>query len=487
MKSLHPTAFVVFGATGDLTQNKLYPALYELALRGGLPKKFYIYGIARDKVSNAQFKQEIKNSITGHAKPLDKKALSGLLKNVKYISVDLKDVAGYLELEDQIKKEEVRIGHGILRVFYLALPPSIFPYVAKNVEACRIGKHLCTKEKILSRIIVEKPFGNDLGSAKKLDKRIREVFKDEQIYRIDHYLGKEPFQNILMFRFGNQFFEKHWNAKHISQIQINALETVGTEGRFSYYDGAGATRDMVQSHLMQFLAYLTMDEPPSLSSKGLQKAKGDVLQFVRPFGGRISAVKGQYLGYRSEKGVKKNSMTDTYVAMKLEINTPRWKGVPIYVRTGKFLDRKETSALIEFKGRSSRFMTDSKHPLKPNIVSLNISPTPSVSMSINVHKPGIDMGADSATMHYCRGEKYGSEPEVGDYARLLIDVIRGDQSLFTSSKEIFSSWKVVDQYIKRGGQKLHKYKPGSSGPKAADDMLKSGGHKWLLPVTDCPI
>lgn len=485
-KALHPTAFVVFGATGDLTQNKLYPALYELALRNGLPKKFYIYGISREKISDEKFRREIKKSITGHAKPLDEKALKRLLAKVKYIPADLQERAGYDELEASIQREEAKIGHAILRVFYLALPPSVFPYVAKNVEACRMGKHLCTKERILSRIIVEKPFGKDLKSAKKLEKRIREVFKEEQIYRIDHYLGKEAFQNIMMFRFGNQFFEEHWNRRHISRIQINALETVGTEGRFAYYDRAGATQDMVQNHLMQFLAYLTMDEPKALTAKELRRVKAGVLRHVRAYGGRVHQVRGQYRGYRSEKGVKRGSATETFVATKLEINSPRWKGVPIYLRTGKVLDRKETSAMIEFKHRACCFLAHEKHPLQPNTVEFQLAPTSAVSMRVNVHKPGVDMGADEANMHYCRDERYGNTPPVGDYARLLIEVIRGDQLLFTGAEEIFSGWRVADR-MAASRSKLHFYAKGSAGPKAADEMLRKDGWKWLQSDTTCPV
>lgn len=476
-RATHPTAFIVFGATGDLTQRKLYPALYELARRDLLPPKFYLYGIAREERTDDMFRKQVRSAIKEYVKgDLEEKALGRLLKHVTYISADLKAREGYQKLENSVKKRELSLKKGIQRLFYLALPPGIFPYVAKSVESCHIGKALCTRDKILSRIIVEKPFGSDFASAKKLDVRMRKAFNEEQIYRIDHYLGKEAFQNVMTFRFGNQLFDHSWDNTNIESIQIHALETVGLEKRFSYYDSAGALRDMVQSHLLQFLSILTMDEPASLEAKSIHKEKQRVLEAVRPFGGKAKIVRGQYAGYTSSKNISKSSKTETFASLALEVNLPRWRGVPIILRTGKKLGQKETSATIVFKQPKLGFLHDKRHPLVPNMLHLQISPAPSISMRINVHSPGVNMGADEANMHYCRGERF-KEPPIGDYERLLIEVMKGDQTLFTSSKEVLAQWKIVEPFLKKSTKPVS-YKKGSLGPKDP--------WPWYDSIVACP-
>jgi len=484
-KGLPPTAFVVFGATGDLTQRKLYPALYHLALAGELPEDLYLYGLATQKMSSATFKKVIEREVKQFTSgKINKQALATVTKRVEYIAADLTKRDGYDALEKSIKGHERQRRKPILRLFYLALPPFLFSDVVKNVESCNLGKALCTIHNVKSRIIVEKPFGSDLVSAKKLDKQLHQVFNERQIYRIDHYLGKEAMQNISVFRFTNQFFEEHWSAKHIKQIQIHAPETVGLEERSSYYDSAGALRDMVQNHLLQFLATLTMDEVSELSAKNLQRVRSKILRAVRPARGKY-LVSGQYAGYRSEKGIPKNSRTETYVAVKFEIDLPRWRGVPIYIHTGKNLAVKETRAIIEFKHREHLLVSGSDQSTA-NIIELQIAPSPSVSIKMNVMKPGISLGVDQATMHYCRGERF-KEPEVGDYERLLIDVIRGDQTLFAGSEEILAAWKAVDPMLKElKRKKPYTYKKGSRGPNQTEQLFGNEGTSWIDSFAMCP-
>jgi glucose-6-phosphate 1-dehydrogenase len=477
-QSLHATALVVFGATGDLTQNKLYPALYELARRNLLPKDFYLYGIARESMTRAAFEKDLKADLRHHyGKKLEKKAVAILIKHLRYIQADLADVSGYLELEEDIKNEEKKLGHGIRRVFYLALPPSLFSEVVQNVNVCKLGHQLCTKDDVKSFVVLEKPFGYDLKTAQKLHAQVKSVFDERQVYRIDHYLGKEAFQNIFSFRFANALFEPLWNNKHIKEIQINALETVGLDRRFAYYDGAGALRDMVQNHLMQFLAHLTMSKPSDMSAKAIRRAKASVLKKVRPYGEKIQMVRGQYRGYKNEEGIPKSSRTETFAAVKLEINSSRWRGVPIYIRTGKNLTYKETSVNVVFRSPEDE---------SGNIVNIQISPIPSVSIKLNVQAPGFELGSVPAGMHYCRGENTNEEM-VGDYERLLLDVFEGDQRLFTSAEEVLAAWKVVMPFLKQTKKDvLRSYLPGSMGPKAADVLLKDGGSKWAEPITNCP-
>ena len=483
-----PTAFIVFGATGDLTQNKLYPALYELAKRKMLPKDFTLYGIARERMTGDDFKDDIRGDLKRYAgKNIDLAAQNLLLKKVRYIDADLKKPGGYHELEKIIQAHEKKHNKAVLRIFYLALPPSLFDDVIEHVKTCNAGSDLCSIQHIRSRIVLEKPFGYDLKTAKRLNSVVKDLFNEKQIYRIDHYLGKESFQTMFALRFANAFFEERWNNNHIESIQINALESLGTEGRYAYYDGAGAIRDMIQSHLLQFLAYLTMDEPKNLSAQALRVAKAKVLQAVRISKHKNSLITGQYQGYQKDPGIKKGSRTETFAAVKFEIASPKWKGVPIYIRTGKHLEYKETSAIITFKHRLPLFSsTSQKKDIKQNRLMIQIAPNPSVSLQINVDKQGFDLQTDIATMHYCNSENQ-TNPPIGDYERLLLDIIEGDQMLFTSSEEVLASWKAVEPLLRQASNKKpFKYKKNSSGPKESNLILKDG-ENWHQVRSHCSL
>lgn len=477
-----PVALIVFGATGDLTQNKLYPALYELALHGMLPEQFYLFGLAKEKMSQKAFEKDIRDDLKRHyGTKMDKKAVAQLIKHVKYLTADLLSPDAYKEIEQEVRAIEKELGTAVMRTFYLALPPSLFSAVVQNVNTCGLGKDLCSKQGVKSRVILEKPFGYDLQTAKKLNALVSSVFEERQIFRIDHYLGKEAFQNIFAFRFGNPMFHELWNRKHIAEIQINAMETVGLEGRVSYYDDAGATRDMLQNHLLQFLAYLTMEAPVSMDADGLRRAKTNLLRKVRLFGKEDAYVRGQYSDYHKEEGIDKKSKTETYIAAKLQIRNRRWKGVPIFIRTGKHLSRKETSATIVF--HHSSIFKDAR----PNMLNIQIAPTPSVSAYINVQAPGFDFETHPADMHYCRYE-HNNAPMINDYERLLLDVFDGDQRLFTSSAEVLEGWRIVTPILENGSSEMPiKYKFGSDGPEAANDLLLKNGSEWQDIVTSCPL
>ena len=486
-RAQNPSALIVFGATGDLTQNKLYPALYKLAEKNVLPKQFYLYGVAHEIMTKEEFLGDIKNDLKRHfGSQYSDKIAQKVIRKVRYISGDLTEKAAYDEIEAAIQKDEKRTKRAILRLFYLALPPVLFGKVVSNVQTCKLGKHLCTLQHVLSRVIIEKPFGYDYKTAVDLDKKVRAAFDERQIYRIDHYLGKESINNILAFRFANPFIKDVWNNKHIKEIHINALETVGLEGRYKYYDGSGALRDMVQNHLFQFLAYLTMNEPQELSTRYLRKEKERIFKNLKGYTQGCPMITGQYKGYKQEPGIPRSSNTETYTALKVRIDVPEWKNVPIYIRTGKNLSRKDTSATILFKQQNKLF--HEKCPgMSDNLVNINISPAPSIEFKINVQKPDFKLEVEPATLRYCPAETKKGKT-IGDYERLLLYVFEGNQLLFTSSKEVIDCWKAIDPFLKKAKRtKPFTYQPGTLGPKEAHTFMQKHKTKWYDSASTCAI
>jgi glucose-6-phosphate 1-dehydrogenase len=496
-----PTAFIAFGGTSDVTRRRLYPALYALALAGLLPKRFYILGVARRGLSDAAFRDHITEAVTAalpdHA--INPAAIKLLTQRIKFIAGDLTTREVYDEFENYIQAEEKKIGQAILRIFYLGLHPAIYPYVFKNVQACRLGEAMCTLQGVRSRIVIEKPFGSDLQSSKQLLKLLRETFAERQIYLLDHYIGKEAVQNILAFRFGNAIFDDVWHHNEIKSIQITVHEPEGIADRANYYEHTGALRDMVQSHLLQLLVYATMDAPKALSGEAIHAAKEAVLKSVTA-PKSTDIVRGQYgagkiddktvSAYRKESGVKSSSTTETYAALKLQLRLPAWRNVPIYLRTGKRMDRDVTEITYTFRPPHRKLFAGVTGMLHPNYLTIRIDPNPGIALQMNVKKPGHGMELIPTDMHFCYGEQLQG-PKVGDYERLLLDVIAGDRMLFTSSAEITESWKIVDPMLKAFSSKkipLLPYKAGTHGPKAAYDLLKRNGDEWVDDTQYiCPI
>lgn len=474
-----PVALVIFGATSDLAAKKLYPTLYTMAEKDTLPDDFYLYGVARTELAVSEWRERFRQVVEPHRESVDKAVIDQLFTSAKWVTADVKNSDDYQVLEDDIRNREDALGRGVLRLFYLALPPSLFADVAQNVETCKMGKALCSKDDVLSRIIIEKPFGHDTASARRLDKQLKRVFDERQVYRIDHYLGKEAMQNILVFRFGNGLFESRWNNQHIARIQIDALESVSAAGRAGYYEDAGALRDMVQSHLLQFLAYMTMEEPSAMTGEALHAAKSDILKHVRPWQDGPAIVRGQYDGYRNHDGVADDSLTDTFVAVKFEIDTDRWRGVPIYIRTGKSLSQKETAGMVEFKDMKSEFFTNREFPLVNNLVRISVAPDSGVSVRTNMHAPGTHMGSMPAPMHYCRAAAANG---LGDYEHLLMVAMRGERLLFAGSDEVLHAWRAVEPFLE-GGQEPNKYEPGTLGPDAS--VLFPDGKDWMDSFAGC--
>lgn len=445
-----PVAFAVFGATGDLTQRKLYPSIYKLAKRGLLPKDFALFGISRKELSDEEFRSNVERDIRARVSgDVDESLLAQITAHAHYIAADLNEATGYMQLEDQVRAMEKRLKRPVTRLYYLALPPSVFAPIAKNMRACGLGRGA------RSRVIVEKPFGYDYKTAKLLETMVSAAFDEDQIFRIDHYLGKESVQNLLTFRAQNAVFEPSWNAKHVSSIHIDALETVGLEGRGQYYDGAGSLRDMTQNHLLQLVAFMMMDMPKTMSAADIRHARAQVLKRVRPFGGKLQLTVGQYQGYHDEPDVKKGSKTDTYSLSVFEVNSPRWKGVPVYVRTGKRMQEKFTGITVTFA---------SEGKTEPNRLFFELDPRPAITLAMNIARPGFGTDTDVSDMHYCRGEKY-KEPPIGDYERLILAVIDDDRSLFVSAEEVLYSWKAVDPFIAKAARtKPVVYPQETNGP-----------------------
>ncbi len=440
------TALIVFGATGDLTQRKLYPSLYHLAKRGLLPKSFSLYGVSRKELNDADFRSNIERDIRMFAHgEIDQAAVDMVTSHAHYLSADLNHREGYERLNARLKPST-------LRLFYLALPPRLFAPIVENIKTCGLGKALGASK---SRVIVEKPFGYDFATAKKLEHIVSSAFDEKQIFRIDHYLGKESVQNLLTFRAKNSVFEDSLNRNAVASIHIDALESVGLEDRGAYYDGAGSIRDMVQNHLLQLVAFLTMDLPAKMTAEAEQSARAKLLATVRPHTSKGAIVLGQYAGYKSEPNVNPKSTTDTYSSLTFTINNPRWRGVPVFIRTGKHLKEKLTNVTVLFK------------PVRgeaPNRLSFRLDPHPEISLVLNVVQPGFTKKTDPAIMHYSRSTHY-TEPPIGDYERLLLAIMDGDHSLFVSAAEVLSSWKAVDPFLKKAKTMKPKvYSKGSLAP-----------------------
>jgi glucose-6-phosphate 1-dehydrogenase len=476
-----PTALIVFGATGDLTQRKIYPALYQLAARGLLPERFFLFGLAREDLTAEQYEATVREDVTrALGAAVSEAVLDRLLSGARYLSSDLSERAGYERLEALIQDEEKRLGQAVQRLFYLALPPSLFAQVVRSVESCRMGKALCSVNRVLSRVIVEKPFGYDYASAAELETTLGEAFHERQIYRMDHYLGKEAVQNILAFRGANALFDHVWNREHVAAIHLSALEDIGLERRGPYYDRAGALRDMVQNHLLELLAFMTMRPVTDAGKPEVEMAaRAELMEALRPLGGRVELVTGQYAGYAGEPGVAAGSRTETYAALALEVDNDDWRGVPIMVRTGKRLASKETTVTVTFKAAGGG---------APNRLTVEIAPNQALTLCVNLVKPGFTRETDVVGMHYCRGEHY-ADPAVGDYERLLLAAVDGDRSMFVSSREVLAGWRAVDPFVRAAASAnptLYEEAAGD-GPPAGDELAVRLGFPWPVRPETCPV
>ncbi|HEY8965458.1 MAG TPA: glucose-6-phosphate dehydrogenase [Candidatus Methylacidiphilales bacterium] len=494
-----PSVAVIFGATGDLTHRKIVPAFYHLQKNGHLPEGFAIIGFARRPKTDEEFRKDLKTALDkfSHTKPVDEAVWKALEPHIYYQQGDLPNAEDYKKLAERIQSLPEAKTFGENALYYLATAPEFFGPVAQNLAAAGLAQKKGASH--LRRLIVEKPFGIDLASAKKLNEEIQHAFPESAIYRIDHYLGKETVQNLLYFRFGNSIYEPLWDHKYIDHVQITVAETVSVEGRGGYYDEAGAVRDMLQNHMMQLFSLIAMEPPAVLDAESIRDEKVKVLRAVatpKPDYVLANSVRAQYgagilngkqiPAYRQEDRVKDGSLTETYVALKLEIDNWRWSGVPFYLRTGKALSKQFTEINIVFRRPPGALFAGAANRIYRNRLRIRIQPNEGIHLHFNTKTPsqptlqtvGMDFSYRKDAMHYF--------PEA--YERLICDALLGESTLFTRSDEVEQSWRIIDAFkdawAKQETDYIPLYAPGSMGPVEGDEMLRRDGRSWASLTND---
>jgi glucose-6-phosphate 1-dehydrogenase len=487
------TILFIFGGSGDLNYRKLTPALYNLFLDGYMPEHFSIQGLSRSSITEAQYRQHLLEGVQNFSRRKDQ--IDGQWKlfseNISYISMDVAQEEGYKKISEIVKAKEKEWGIHPNVVFYLAVAPQLVPVIARH-----LGKLAVCTDTQYSRIVVEKPFGHDLQSAHELNMLLTGIFDEKQIYRIDHYLGKETVQNILAFRFANALFEPIWNRNYIDHVQITASETVGIEGRGGYYEHAGALRDMVQNHILQLLCMVAMEAPVSFDDNEIRNKKVDVLSAIRcisPEEVQNYAVRGQYGpgwskgekvgGYLQEKNVASQSSTETFAAVKFYIDNWRWQDIPFYVRTGKCLAEKSTIITLQFRPAPHyAFPAEAAESWRPNRLTISIQPEMDIRIRFQAKRPGQSMTLSPVDMIFNYEEAYdGHSPEA--YETLLLDVMEGDATLFMRADQVEAAWKVIEPILHawqtRPPADFPNYSPGSWGPEDAEALIARDGHNWI--------
>ena len=488
-----PCTIVIFGATGDLTRRKLVPALYNIARDRMLPPRCAVVGFARRDWSHEKFREEMRAGVdefsrSGATSP---DIWEDFAKGFFYCQGSFDDAAAYTRLRDLLADIALKRGTGGNCLFYLATPPSSYSPIIRELGRAGLARPAARGDSSpWARVIIEKPFGRDLETARSLNREVLDVFNEEQVYRIDHYLGKETVQNILVMRFANGIFEPLWNHKHIDHVQITVAESLGMEGRGRYYDRAGALRDMVQNHIMQLLCLTAMEPPVAFEADAVRNEKMKVLQSVRPIpvvdlGNHV--VRAQYTkgfaagedapAFRSEEGVSGDSSTETYIAMRIHVDNWRWAGVPFYLRTGKRLPKRITEIAIQFKEIPHLlFSGQQEGAITPNVLALRIQPDEGISLKMTSKVPGGRALLRPVVMDFRYGTSFGVDPPEA-YERLLLDAMGGDSTLFTRRDEVEAAWGILTGILDAWGNDpapaLHTYEAGSWGPAAADGLLGS--------------
>jgi len=491
-----PFTLVIFGASGDLTRRKLVPALWSLYAGRTLPEPFAIIGSARSEVSTDEFRRRMREAVHEFArvKPPSANVWDRFASSLSYVNGNPADPALYGSLERALRDIEKARPGAANRLFYLATPPSLYDTVVENLGASGLAR----PQGGWTRVIVEKPFGHDYESARTLNSRLGQVFREEQIYRIDHYLGKETVQNLLVLRFANGIFEPLWNRSHVAEIQITVAETIGVETRGAYYEEAGALRDMMQNHLLQLLCLIALEPPVTFDAGPVHDEKNKVMRAIRPIDPRKVdevALRGQYgpgfvggkqvPGYRQEKGVAQDSQTETYAALRLTVDNWRWAGVPFYLRTGKRLAKRVSEIAIRFHRTPHMiFHRDPAGGVDPNELVIRIQPDEGVALTVAAKVPGPDLKLLPVGLDFRYGEVFGAEPPEA-YERLLLDAVHGDSTLYARADWVEQAWAllgpVLDAWAHDGAPAPYLYESGSWGPAEADSFIARDGGSWRTP------
>jgi glucose-6-phosphate 1-dehydrogenase len=484
------TALIIFGATGDLSKRKLLPALYNLAHEGQLPERFALIGVSRGESTDEEFRSLARESITEFSRrDTDKDVLDALLGRMRYVSLSFDDGPGYERIVEALDAVDEEVGHPLNRCYYLSTAPEYFGIIPTHLKEAGLNRH----EDVDVRCVIEKPFGTDLKSARALQATVSDAFREHQVFRIDHYLGKETVQNMMAFRFANYMFEPVWNRNFIDHVQITAAEDIGIGSRAGYYDSAGALRDLVQNHMMQLLTLLCMEPPVSFDADKVRDEKVKVLQAITPMTpAQVGdhTVRARYLagteagkdvvGYLDEDGVPNSSNTETYAALCLKVDNWRWSGVPICLRTGKRLARKLTEIAVQLKPvPHMAFKEQGSEGVVPNQLIITLQPDEGVSLKLGAKIPGATMRIRPVTMEFHYGTSFMSQsPEA--YERLIIDAMRGEATLFTRNDEVDAQWSIIDPILASWADKeprMATYEAGSQGPPEANRLL-GGDRKW---------
>jgi len=495
--SIHqaPATIVIFGGGGDLTWRKLVPALYNLFLDGYLPDRFAVVGLDRKEMTDEEFRQHLRDGVDQFSRrgKAEDEAWKEFASHAAFLSADFGDPATYVALEERLATHDREWDTKAERIFYQATPPSLVETIVRQ-----IGKANLARDRQRTRIVLEKPFGHDLASARALNNMLTTVFDESQIYRIDHYLGKETVQNILAFRFANALFEPIWDRRYIDHVQITVAERVGVEHRGDYYDHAGALRDMIQNHLLQILCLIAMEPPVAFDADEIRDRKVDVLRAIRhrpQIHLHKFAVRGQYgagwiqgehvAAYRDEPGVDPNSVTDTFAAVKLFVDNWRWQDVPFYLRTGKRLPTRTSQVLIQFRPVPHQsFPSSAVLDWQPNRLLIRIQPEESIVLRFQAKQPGPTIRLSPVEMRFCYRDAFQATPPEA-YETLLLDVILGDATLFMRADQVEAAWSVVTTILEGWESSapvdFPNYQAGTWGPEAAEALIAQDGRSWVLP------
>jgi glucose-6-phosphate 1-dehydrogenase len=488
-----PCVIVIFGALGDLAKRKLVPALFQLAGAGCLSSRFKVLGVAREPISDEEYRERMRagaagSKEVGEISDAKWRAFAGCLH---YLHGELTEVETYHRIAERLRQMTQQEGASENRMFYLSTPPLVAPSIIHGLGIVRLS----SEEKGWSRVVVEKPFGRDLESARELNELIADVFDENQIYRIDHYLGKETVQNIIFFRFSNSMFEPVWNRNYVDYVEITAAETEGVGSRAGYYEGVGALRDMVANHLLQLLTLTAMAPPVEFGPDAVRDEKVRVLRSIHPMTPEevaVRTVRGQYgageidgkqvPAYRDEERVAKNSLTETYAAVEFRVENWQWSGVPFYVRTGKRLARDVTEIAVHFKRTpQALFARAPEDRIEPNVIVLRIQPDEGIIVTFGAKRPGAEMTAATVFMDFCYQRAFGVRLPSA-YETLLLDVMQGDATLFIRRDEIENQWRLItpilEAWANQEPPEFPNYPAGSEGPAEADELLARNGHRW---------